>query len=424
MSRPAKSPREHTSALIRALDSVGVLHVDTGVTWRGGQQQVLLLLTDLAARGVRTEIVVRHGSVLGERAEAAGITVRRLSMRGDHDPRASFSLAHMAARSGVSLLHAHTAHAHSLLLPVAAARRLPLVVTRRNMLAQSRSEFPRRWVDPLFTRFKYRRATRILCVSHAVLEEMVSLGCSRERLVFAPSAVVAPRSLPSQMRDRGSETNGRPAARLVAVGSLDETKSYDVLLEALAILRGRRHDVTLAIAGDGPLRERLEGNARRLGVQAAVWFLGDVADPTALLASADLFVHPSRSEGTAGAILHALALRLPVVATAVGGIPEVLGHGSRGLLVPPDDPRSLAAACRTVLRDPVSARSLAERGRDYVLSVHTVERMVNTTVEVYQDVMRSSSDRAGAPRATSPRRGRTPADGGTSPAHRTHPPRR
>src|SRR5204862_3013918 len=97
-----------------------VLHVDTGRTWRGGQEQVLALTTGLAEQGVHATLAARPGSALGARARAAGVPVADVVMRGDHDPLASFRLLMLARRARVDVLHAHTAHAHSLLLPVSA----------------------------------------------------------------------------------------------------------------------------------------------------------------------------------------------------------------------------------------------------------------------------------------------------------------
>jgi glycosyltransferase involved in cell wall biosynthesis len=170
-----------------------------------------------------------------------------------------------------------------------------------------------------------------------------------------------------------------PAARLAAgldparpvvgtVGRLEDRKGQDQLLVALQGLQASLNGLAPQgiIVGDGPLRERLEGQARELGLQDAVRFTGTVGDVRPLLAAMDVFVLPSWAEGMSNALMEAMAATRPVVATAVGGNPEIVADDRTGVLVPPGDAGAIASALRALLGDAERADRLARAGRDFV----------------------------------------------------------
>jgi glycosyltransferase involved in cell wall biosynthesis len=157
-----------------------------------------------------------------------------------------------------------------------------------------------------------------------------------------------------------------PEVRLVgAVGRLEPQKRFDLLIEAFADVHADWRNTRLAITGDGSLRESLETQARRLGVADACQFLGHRPDIADLHDAFDLFVQSSEYEGTPNAVLEAMAMETPVVATDVGGTNELVRPHTHALLVPPRDVEALSAAVRNVLVDPSAAwrRAIAARER-------------------------------------------------------------
>ena len=158
-------------------------------------------------------------------------------------------------------------------------------------------------------------------------------------------------------------TNRRPNL-VLTVASLDVWKGLDVLIRAFARARHEHDDLALVVAGDGPERASLEKLAREVGLEGAVAFLGYVDRPTLtrLMAMCTVFVLPSRSEPFGIAIVEALAAGAPVIATRVGGIPEILDDGTVGILVPPDDERALAESLVRLLHDAELRRVLSTRG--------------------------------------------------------------
>ena len=173
-----------------------------------------------------------------------------------------------------------------------------------------------------------------------------------------------------------------------SLGRLHPQKGFSDLLTAFAQVRQRIPSVRLFVAGDGELRDDLEAQARSLGMAAVVTFAGVRADVSEVLAALDVFVLPSLWEGMPNAVLEAMASGLPVVATAVGGTPEVVVDGVTGLLVPPQDPGALAQAIGHLLRDPDLRRRMGRAGRRRVEEHFDVRETVRQVESLYETLLR------------------------------------
>jgi glycosyltransferase involved in cell wall biosynthesis len=171
------------------------------------------------------------------------------------------------------------------------------------------------------------------------------------------------------------------------VARLSPGKDVGSLLHALAILSKERPSIQLAIAGDGPCREELQQLSSTLGLGGRVRFLGNVQNVPALLADASLFVLPSLSEGISLTLLEAMARGLPVVATRVGGNPEVVIDGETGLLVPAQSPRELAAAIGRIAGDWDQGRQMGLAGRKRVERHFDIRRMVASYHYLYCELL-------------------------------------
>ena len=177
---------------------------------------------------------------------------------------------------------------------------------------------------------------------------------------------------------------------VVGMGRLDAKKGFDLLLRAFAACRDRRPEWSLTILGDGEERQRLEALAKQLGVMSHVRLPGTVANPTPVLRRADLFVLSSRVEGFPNALLEAMALGVPVVATECGGPSRIVRHDVDGLLVPSDDATALADAMAALMDDEARRLRLADRAVDVMkrFDVHTI---MGTWETVIEDVLTRSS---------------------------------
>ena len=175
--------------------------------------------------------------------------------------------------------------------------------------------------------------------------------------------------------------------RVVILGSLLAVKNVDLLLRAMAALKCQRVLCKLTVAGDGPEGPRLRALAASLGLTDAVDFRGHVENVADLLASVHIAVHASRSEGLSNAVLEAMGAGLPVVATAVGGTPEVVAHEGTGLLIPPNDVHSMTEALRRLVLEPELRGRLGLAARCFVEATCNGEAIADQYTEVLRNVI-------------------------------------
>ncbi len=182
-----------------------------------------------------------------------------------------------------------------------------------------------------------------------------------------------------------------PDVRLItSVGNIRKVKGHDIFIRASAKVAERFPNAMFSVAGailDKAYFEQIEGLVRDLGLAGKFHFRGSVTDLRSHFAAADVFVLPSRSEGFSNAIVEAMAMSLPVVATAVGGNAEAVSDGVSGFIVPPEDPEALAAAILRLLDDPGRAREMGQAGRQLVVERFTVDAMMGRVTRAYSDVL-------------------------------------
>jgi glycosyltransferase involved in cell wall biosynthesis len=356
---------------------LGVLHVDTAATWRGGQNQVLLTAQGLAARGWSAAIACRAGGELEARARAAGAAVVPMPFRGDLWPPAILALARLLRRERPGALVLHDPHGVSAgLVAARLAGRVPLVAVRR-------VDFPLR--GP-FSRAKYAACDRVIVVSRAIgaVVERGGVLPARLRLVYEG----VPDQAPAPGGREALEALGVPAGVPVVgnVAALTGHKDQATLVEAVALLRPRFPEARLVIAGEGELRPALEALVRERGLGDRVVLAGFRDDLDRLLPTFSVFCLSSRLEGLGTSLLDAMAFGLPVVATAAGGIPEAVEDGVTGRVVPPRDPTALAEALADVLGHEERRRAYGAAGRRRYLERFTTDHMVDDTLRVLEEV--------------------------------------
>lgn len=257
---------------------------------------------------------------------------------GPGDVESAWLLYRILRRIRPDIAHIHGRKALLLAAPVLAMLGIPYVYTVHG--------FPLAFRSPAWERFWLRRAEAVLAVSSALGDWV------QERLGVRPVVIgnaLRPQALAHAWRGR----LGGP--RLITVGRLAKEKGIDLLLEALADLP----EAQLMVIGSGPEENALRTLAGRLGLDQRIGFLGEVPEPWSLMADADAYVQPSRSEGFGLAVLEAMAIGLPVLAARVGGLTDLLGNGERGWLFPPGDPSAIREALRNIGRGADAPKRLA-----------------------------------------------------------------
>jgi glycosyltransferase involved in cell wall biosynthesis len=380
-------------------ESLRVMHVLLSLDV-GGLERVVLSLAR-ASRDFNQDLslvcLVRPGT-LAPQVEALGIPLacvcKQPGLRWDTTDRVREVLRQMRP----DVVHTHQMAA--LLYAGRAARqeRIPVVHTEHNNVAAHRSKsWARRLRTELLWRYAGRYADRFCGVARDVIAAAAAYGTIRWRkLAHVPNGIdTAAFAAAEAHRPAVRAALGiAPDAPLIGtVGRLAEVKQQGVLIKAFARVIPAFPCARLVLVGDGPLRGELEGLARSLALNGAVLFAGYQSNPERYLAAMDVFVLPSRAEAMPLVIPEAWAAGRPVVASRVGGIPDLIADGKTGLLVEPGDVDGLTARLRQLLADPPAARELGRAGRELARARYDVTVMAGNYDRTYRDLLTPKQER-------------------------------
>ena len=229
-------------------------------------------------------------------------------------------------------------------------------------------------------RLAYRCATRVVANSPSAARMLSDEGVPQAHVSVIPNGLDG--ALFSDRTVRG------PIRRVVTVANLRPEKSHETLIVAASLLAQSCPELRYRIVGDGSRRHELEALARIKGVDRIVEFAGHRDDVPAVLAASDLFVLPSRSEAFPNGVIEAMAAGLPGVASAVGGLRDLIDPGRTGILVPAEDPQLLAAALKGLYEDPERAWEIGAAARAEVLARYSFERMIGAFADLYRSELR------------------------------------
>jgi glycosyltransferase involved in cell wall biosynthesis len=361
-------------------DPLVIFHSESSMGWGGQEIRVFSELGWLKRHGHTAALLAPPGSHLGERAERAGIPVAWVPMPHALDPVAIFRIARRLRRQRAQILVTHSsvdawiggAAARLAGVPVVRMRHLSVPVQSNPL---SRAVYTR-MCDMIVTTGE---AIRRLLIQRLQLSpsKVFSIPTGVDLDVFRPDRI-DPRYLRKELRFEAKA----PLVGMVAV--LRSWKGHLVFLQALREVQEHRPDVQAVLVGEGPFREVIQDGVRSHGLEATVRFLGHREDVAEILGGLDVVVSASTAaEGIPQALLQALAMGRAVVATDVGGIPEIIRHGETGWLVPPGEPAGLAKAILEALADPVRGRQMGALGRTIVETEYSLERMGERMERLY-----------------------------------------
>jgi glycosyltransferase involved in cell wall biosynthesis len=357
---------------------VKVLHVHKVTGIGGSERHLLALLPALRERGVDARFLgldVPGTDAARLYAQLGDVPARQVRCGPDVSPRLAADVIRAVRRERPDVLHTHLVHGDVYGTIASAALGIPLVSTRHNDDRYLLGPF--RHVDRLFA----RRARRLIAISDAVRRFLEAAGHDPKKLVTVRYGLDA---LPDAASEVTPQEAGVPpgAPLLLAIGRLTPQKDHPTLLRAVAEVRKQHPDVVLAILGIGPLEAETRRLGEELGFGEALVLPGrlEIRD---WLARADVFVHSSRWEGFGMVLLEAMLAGLPIVATRVSAVPEVVAEGETGHLVEAGDWRGLAQALSGLLTDRDRARALGAAGRARARSEFSVARMAERTLAVY-----------------------------------------
>jgi len=358
---------------------LSLFQIDSGKEWRGGQRQSFFLARELQKKGYPFHFVVQPGSPLYRKCLEANIPVLPITIRGEFDVFATLKLAHAMKKKKCILAHFHDAHSVAVGSKAVSKAGVPLEVISR------RVDFPIR-SNPLSKR-KYRKnIDSIIAISEGVRTALIISGINPDIIEVIPSGIdFSPFEAPKSRDYLRNELSFENDDYLVGVvAHLASHKGHKYLIEASRILKEKAPKIKIIIVGEGPLRMKLDKQAHETNVSEMVFFLGFREDIPQILASLDVFVLSSYLEGMGSSLLDAMASRLPVVATKVGGIPEVVINENTGLLVPARDSLSLAQAILRLYNDRTLAKRLGQRGYEVVHQKFSCRGMAEKIISLYE----------------------------------------
>ena len=359
-----------------------VLHVVSSGGLYGLERMLLNLLPELERQGCPVTLLCLDGpdTEVGRAARGLGIPAVFIDCVGRVTPRGWVDLYRTMAFHRPRLVHVHGYKATVLAGAAALARGLPGVATYHQVAARA-VEHSRTlsWYFALETPV-LRRLRGVAAVSTQIADELKARRVPDRRIRVISNGIAKPAAGP----------RGRPISAfrpcILSLNRLSPEKNVHLVLDSVAALQSEFPHIGLIVGGDGPLLNDLRVHAASLGIQDCVRFLGFVQDVRPLYEACDAFVLASQTEGMPIAVIEAMALGLPIVASRVGGIPLMLDDETEALLVEPNDYRSLYETLRRLVADEPLRTKIAQAARARFERDYTAERMAESYIRLYDDV--------------------------------------
>ncbi len=359
-----------------------ILHTEWSDGWGGQERRIVSEMEGLARRGHHVVLATRPHCKIATKAAEAGIPILFLPMGSKLDLRSILPLALYLRREGIQVVNTHSGVDSWIGAFAAKLAGTPLLVRTRHL------DIPlkRSWLN-----FVHYLADRIVSCGEIMRTHLVE-GCGfpPEQVVSIPTGIDFDRFAPLRTKQEMRQQLGIPsdAFLVLMVGIIRSVKRHEIALRAFRLFLDRYPTAQLVLAGEGPMEEQTKQLATQLNLGEQVHFLGHREDIPDLMAAADVLLLTSRSEGVPQAVTQALGLGLPIVSTAVGGVPELVIHEHTGLLVPPENPETTATALARIADDPNGAAQLSAKGKQHALAQFSLQAMLDHTEQLFEEQLR------------------------------------
>lgn len=371
-----------------------VLHLISSGGMYGAEAVILNLSGALNAHpGDKSMIGVFSNSAspnlqLHEAAERAGVESYLIPCLGQLDRSMPAKIRTLVKETGADLVHAHGYKADVYAWWALHGSAPPLLSTCHNWIDNDTALRIYGAID----RWLLRRFDAVVAVSEEVRSRLLRAGVPQSRIHLIRNGVdLTPFAAASQRREDSRPAEG--SLRVGLVARLSPEKGVDLFLQAAAVVLRQYPETRFLIVGDGPERPALEALIAQLGIAGSVSLLGRTNDMPGFYSSIDVLVSSSRIEGLPIALLEGMASRLPIAATSVGAVPQVIRDGDTGLLVPPGDPDALAAAVIRLLGDTSLRESLGRAAQQLVADEYSARAMADEYRRLYAQLLEERSRR-------------------------------
>ncbi len=368
-----------------------VLHVIGGGEFGGAERHILNLATAIDPDVVEVSVCCLFADPFVRVAREAGIKSYSIPMRHKLDFSIVTKLREKIIEDKIDIVHTHGVRANLVGRLAAKISGVETVITTvHSMLAQDYPNIFSRLANMFIERASRNLTSHFIAVSGGLQKALIKQGIPEKKITVVYNGLdpqLFKRKGPSgnEWRNKAGIPAGIPLVAIV--GRLHPVKGHRYFLKAASEILKEKQDIHFLVVGSGPERESLEELTNSLGITDHVTFTGFISNVSDLIPELNLLVVPSLWEGFGLTALEAMAFGVPVVATSVGGLPEIVEHGTTGLLVPPADEASLAKNILWMLEHPQEAKEMASAAKAVVEEKFTAETMARKTEEVYMKVL-------------------------------------
>ncbi len=354
-----------------------ILHLDTGRTFRGGQQQALFLMQGLRSKDCQQSLFCPSESPLLDHARALGFTAEPLEARSLGGLRGVLKVRKFLTDSPPELIHCHDARAHDLVNFANRKGRLPVVVSRRVAYSIPKNRF--------MAGKYFAPRQRFIAVSQFVKEQMIAGGIDGNLIdvVYDSVPIDEPKASESISKPRANGST----FRVGALSALESEKGMDVLIRAFRLLKTEAPDARCVIAGEGSEKQRLKNLIRKHHLEGTVMLIPFPESPVDFVRQNDLLVVPSRREGLGSVILLAMKGRVPVLASNTGGIPELIQPARTGFLFSSESVEDLASHISFLVGNLALRQSMVTAAYEMIQKKFSIEVMTEATWQAYQRLL-------------------------------------
>lgn len=362
-----------------------ILHTEWSDGWGGQERRIVAEMAGMAQRGHHLVLATRPHAKIAAKAREANIEVIELPFSRRTDLGSILRLARYLKQERIDVANTHSGVDSWIGGLAAKLAGTPVLVRTRHL----NLPLKRNWLN-----FVHYLPDRIITCGEGMRRHLAE-GCGfpAGQLESIPTGIDFAAFAPRRPRDAVRAELGLDEGdfAVLVVGVIRGVKRHEIALKALKELLAAVPSAQMVLAGEGPMRPDMERLARELGIAERVHFLGHRDDVPDLMAAADVLLLTSRSEGVPQAVTQALGLGLPVVATKVGGVPELIEHERTGLLIPPESPKAAAEALARVARDRNWAARLGQAGREHALAHFSLEAMLDHTEQLFSELLQQKT---------------------------------
>lgn len=368
---------------------VKAIHIIGGGEFGGAENHIISLLSSFSPSEVDAKVICFYDSAFAASLRERGVKVFVIDDYHRFDPRVAFRLGRIIRDEQPDILHTHGVKANFIGRLIGKYMGRKVLTTVHSLLEHDYNQWLMKQVTYWMERLTRGLTDRFICVSGEIKQDLVSSGVSPDRAVVIPNGIDMHRYANPEQITMFREDLGIPADSFVvgAAARLRPVKGIHLLIEAAGHLRSRLENLHVVVIGDGPQRPELELLVEKLGLKGRVHFLGYQTEVERYLPGLDCFANVSLSEGLPLAVLEAMAARVPVLASAVGAVPEIVENGREGILVEKGSVPAISEGIVKLAGDAEWRKSLADSAYQKVIDTYTTEVMSRNYLNTYRDLL-------------------------------------